>query len=548
MLDREGRRSGLTARLQSQLDARNGPARGRAVLILAHLRLPQGTARLEPMLDDDDPDVRLVAVAGLPLAEDPDAVPALVRALSKRRLAPERVIERLGQPWAVESLLAQLRELDARGERRAAPRVGVARALGHAGDPRAEPAMIELLRRGSLEERISAARALGAVGGRRSRPELERALTDEAWPLRAQAAKALGAIGVKRAVPALEAVLDDPAREAFQLVEVERVPRAKLPSAPVRAVYASPLDDRLLVIDKVNGGKADSLNCGIRYAAYPLFCAIDSDTLLDPAALARLVWSFQAEPETVATGGIVRILNGSLLEDGRIKAVQTPENTLVNVQIVEYLRAFLAGRAGWSRVNMLLIISGAFGLFRRETVVEAGGYDTSTVGEDAELVVRLHRHCRDAKRRYKITFVADPICWTEAPAERDVLRRQRDRWQRGLRAWPTASSASRSAGSILPFAAVLFGLAFTYGLVLSFGALLIEGRAFARYPGWRDLRRLMVAAVVENFGYRQWLAIVRTKALWTVLRPETGWGEMTRVGFSEPVPAVAPGISSPVDG
>ncbi len=376
-------------------------------------------------------------------------------------------------------------------------------------------------------------------------------------------------------------------KEAFQLVEVERVPRAKLPSAPVRAVYASPLDDRLLVIDKENGGKADSLNCGIRYAAYPLFCAIDSDTLLDPAALARLVWSFQAEPETVATGGIVRILNGSLLEDGRIKAVQTPENTLVNVQIVEYLRAFLAGRAGWSRVNMLLIISGAFGLFRRETVVEAGGYDTSTVGEDAELVVRLHRHCRDAKRRYKITFVADPICWTEAPAERDVLRRQRDRWQRGLleTLWrhkrmflnpryggigmvampfflffealgPVVEISGLAycvVGLVLgwvnpPFAAVLFGLAFTYGLVLSFGALLIEGRAFARYPGWRDLRRLMVAAVVENFGYRQWLAIVRTKALWTVLRPETGWGEMTRVGFSEPVPAVAPGISSPVDG
>jgi len=376
-------------------------------------------------------------------------------------------------------------------------------------------------------------------------------------------------------------------KEAFQLVEVERVPRANLPSAPVRAVYASPLDDRLLVIDKDNGGKADSLNCGIRYAAYPLFCAIDSDTLLDAAALARLVWSFQAEPETVATGGIVRIINGSLLEDGRIRAVRTPENTLVNVQIVEYLRAFLAGRAGWSRVNMLLIISGAFGLFRRETVVEAGGYDTTTVGEDAELVVRLHRHCRDQKRKYKITFVADPICWTEAPAERSVLRRQRDRWQRGLletlwrhrrmfanpryggigmiampfflffEALGPVVEISGLAYCVIglifgwinaPYAAVLFGLAFTYGLVLSFGALLIEGRAFARYPGWKDLQRLMVAAVVENFGYRQWLAIVRTKALWTVLRPDTGWGEMTRVGFSEPVPAVAPGISSPIDG
>jgi cellulose synthase/poly-beta-1,6-N-acetylglucosamine synthase-like glycosyltransferase len=376
-------------------------------------------------------------------------------------------------------------------------------------------------------------------------------------------------------------------KEAFDLVEVERVPRANLPSAPVRAVYASPHDERLLVIDKENGGKADSLNCGIRYAAYPLFCAIDSDTLLDAAALARLVWNFQSEPETVATGGIVRIINGSLLEDGRIRSVRTPENTLVNVQIVEYLRAFLAGRAGWSRVNMLLIISGAFGLFRRETVVEAGGYDTSTVGEDAELVVRLHRHCRDQRRKYKITFVADPICWTEAPAERSVLERQRDRWQRGLletlwrhrrmfanpryggigmiampfflffEALGPVVEISGLAYCVIglifgwinaPYAAVLFGLAFTYGLVLSFGALLIEGRAFARYPGWKDLQRLMVAAVVENFGYRQWLAIVRTKALWTVLRPDTGWGEMTRVGFSEPVPAVAPGISSPIDG
>jgi HEAT repeat protein len=181
------------------------------VLILSHLRLPAGTARLEAMLDDDDADVRLVTVAGLPLGRETEAVDALVRALSRRRLAPERVIERLGQPWAVDALLDSLKALDAAGERRAAPRVGIARALGVAGDRKAEPALIELLVRGSLEERISAARALASVGGRRSRPELERALRDEAWPLRAQAAKALGRIAVKRAVPALEAVLDDPA-------------------------------------------------------------------------------------------------------------------------------------------------------------------------------------------------------------------------------------------------------------------------------------------------------------------------------------------------
>jgi cellulose synthase/poly-beta-1,6-N-acetylglucosamine synthase-like glycosyltransferase len=219
---------------------------------------------------------------------------------------------------------------------------------------------------------------------------------------------------------------------------------------------------------------------------------------------------------------------------------------------------------------MLLIISGAFGLFRREAVVDAGGYDVTTVGEDAELIVRLHRHCRDTGRPYRITFVADPICWTQAPEEHRVLGRQRDRWQRGL--LQTLWRHRRMMGNPrygriglvgLPFflvfealgpvvevlgigycaaglalgwvdpavSAVIFALAFTYGLVLSFGALLIEGRAFARYPDWRDLLRLMGAAVVENFGYRQWLSFVRAKAMLTLLRPGHGWGEMSRTTF-----------------
>lgn len=211
ILDIEARRAGLSRRLQAQLGARTGPARGRAVLILTHLRLPDGVARLEHMLDDRDSDVRLVTCAGLPLSHEADAVDALVRALSRRSLAPERVIEQLGRPWAVESLLSALRALDEAGERRAAPRVGIARALGVAGDHRAEPALVKLLATGSVEERISAARALGGVGGRRSRVELERALGDESWPLRAQAAKALGKLAIKRSVPALERVLDDPA-------------------------------------------------------------------------------------------------------------------------------------------------------------------------------------------------------------------------------------------------------------------------------------------------------------------------------------------------
>lgn len=362
----------------------------------------------------------------------------------------------------------------------------------------------------------------------------------------------------------------DALKEAFDLVKVDRVPRANLPCEPITAVYVSPENQRIVVLDKANGGKADSLNAGIRFARYPLFCAIDADTMLDPGALARLVWEFQASPATVAVGGIVRIVNGSNVDgDGKLVEVRTPRQMLINLQIMEYLRAFLGGRIGWSRLGMLLIISGAFGLFRRDVVVEAGGYDTTTVGEDAELVLRLHRHQRDRKRPCRITFFPDPICWTEAPADLRTLARQRDRWQRGLIemmirhpgmvgrpryggvgmiALPyfilfellgpvielvgyAAYISAIAVGAIsFPFAIAMLVFGVLFGLLISFSVLLMEERAFRRYPGWRDLRRLVGAAVIENLGYRQLNTLFRVRAFWTLWR-SAGWGEMSRVGL-----------------
>lgn len=356
----------------------------------------------------------------------------------------------------------------------------------------------------------------------------------------------------------------------FGLVPASRVPRANLDTKPVRGVHVSPDEPRLTVIDKENGGKADALNAGLRYARNPLVCAIDADTILDPGALSRLVWEFQSHPETVATGGIVRIVNGSLVKDGRIIEVRTPRSILANIQIMEYLRAFLGARIGWSRLQMLLIISGAFGLFRRDAVIDAGGYFTGTVGEDAELVLRMHRQRREAGLPCRITFFPDPICWTEAPGDLRTLVRQRDRWQRGLIemlarhrrmvanpsygriglvALPyfvifellgpvielvglVALGLSISLGASTPTVlALTAGLAISYGFVLSFLAILMEERAFRRYPGWTCLRRLAWAAVVENLGYRQLMTLVRARALWTVRRSKHSWGEMTRVGF-----------------
>lgn len=372
--------------------------------------------------------------------------------------------------------------------------------------------------------------------------------------------------------------------EAFDMVPVGRVPRSGLASQPVRGIWVSRSDDRVVLVDKENGGKADSLNAAINYASYPLVCSIDADTILDTEALARLVWEFQSNPDTVATGGIVRIINGSVLSGGLLVNVKTPTSLLANIQIVEYLRAFLGGRIGWSRVGALVIISGAFGLFRRDAVVTAGGYDATCVGEDAELVLRLYRSRADAGLPCRVSFFPDPICWTEAPSDLRTLGRQRDRWQRGLgqMLWRhrrmTFNPKYGRVGWLglptfwlfellgpiieavalimiplgflfgyvtLPVFLLMFSLALLYGFFLSLVAILIEERAFRRYPSWTDLRRLTFAVIVENMGYRQWLAFVRARAVFRRPGAKHAWGEQKRMGFSQVDDAENSGTPAP---
>ena len=365
----------------------------------------------------------------------------------------------------------------------------------------------------------------------------------------------------------------DVLRHEYDLVEDHRVPRAHVESKPIVGCYRSLRDERLVVVDKKNGGcRADAMNGGLRYARYPLFLAVDADTLLDVDALPRLVREFQVRPETVALGGIVRIANGSTVEAGHVTEARTPRQLLVNLQIVEYLRAFLVGRTGWSRIGAVLIVSGAFGIFRREDVIAVGGYDPDSFAEDAELVMRLHKMCREEARSYRIGFIADPVCWTEAPDSLPALRSQRNRWQRGLiqLLWKYRGMIGRrrygSVGTLaLPYfvafealgplievtgylaitlslafgwlstamAVAFFGVAVALGIAFSFGALLVEERAFQRYRRWRCFGRLVLAAGIENLGYRQWYALIRVHACWEQFRrrPQE-WGEMSRSGFS----------------
>lgn len=365
--------------------------------------------------------------------------------------------------------------------------------------------------------------------------------------------------------------------EAFGLVEFKRAPRAGLITQPIVKTYVSAVSDRLFVIDKQNGGKADALNAAINYAHFPLLCALDADTLLDQHALSRLVWEFQAHPETIAVGGIVRVANGSVFDGVRLTAIRTPNKFIPNMQIMEYLRAFLGARIGWSRLNLLLIISGAFGVFRRNAVVEVGGYDTGTVGEDAELVLRLHRRALEKKQPYRITFFPDPICWTEVPTNLRVLSRQRDRWQRGLgqMLWKHRDMFCRpkyrGIGFItLPYfllfewlgpvievfgyAFVVFALVFGLlnvevalwffafavlaGIGMSFVVVIIEQHTYRRYLRWRDMAWMCASAILENLGYRQYLAVIRLKAILMTGRKSMKWGEMTRKGFGETEPSM----------
>ncbi len=360
--------------------------------------------------------------------------------------------------------------------------------------------------------------------------------------------------------------------EAFDLEPIARAHDLELKHEPIRAVYGSSDHPRLFVIDKENGGKADALNAGINLSRTPVVCSIDADSLLESDALLRAVRPFIDDPgRVIAVGGTVRLANGCEVSNGRVTKIGLPRNPLALLQTVEYLRAFLMARLAWSEFGALTIISGAFGLFRRAAVVEVGGYAHGTVGEDMELVVRLHRHFRNQKKRYRIAFVPEPVCWTEAPEMLAVLGRQRSRWQRGSLEtffWHIDMAFNprygrpgmlglphvlivdvigpilEIAGYLLipllwvlgllswPWLAAFLALTFAMGVSISIFSLLLAELQLRRFPSWHQLTVLGLAAILENFGYRQLNNFWRIRGWWQFLTKKQGWGEMTRKGFN----------------
>ncbi|HZK44444.1 MAG TPA: glycosyltransferase [Syntrophomonadaceae bacterium] len=356
--------------------------------------------------------------------------------------------------------------------------------------------------------------------------------------------------------------------DTFQLKEIPVAYQIRLESQKVKKFYQSDIYHNLRVIDKENGGKADALNVGINASRYPLFCSVDADSVLQRDSLKRIVQPFMEDPYTVAAGGTIRIVNGSQVQDGFLIQAGLPKKMLARMQIIEYLRAFLFGRLGWTPMNALLVISGAFGVFHKQTVIDVGGYRTDTVGEDMELVVRLHRVLSKKGKKYRITFVPDPICWTEVPEDLKSLKSQRTRWQRGLIESLLGNRSlcfSRSGGAVgwlaFPFMVLFemvgpiievtgylfviigyilgiisleifilfFLLAVGLGMLISVTSLMLEELSFHIYSKPGHVLRLFGVAIIENLGYRQLVTLWRLEGIWKWLRGgEMQWGNIER--------------------
>jgi len=358
--------------------------------------------------------------------------------------------------------------------------------------------------------------------------------------------------------------------ENFQLVEIDGTYHPTLPTAPLRAFYLNPEIPNLLVISKVRGGKPDALNAGINLCRSPYFCNLDADCLLERDALLRLMDPIvNSTVETVVSSGIVRILNGCATRNGRVVKVGLPSRALERFQVVEYLRSFLCGRTGWHLLGGTLIVSGAFAVFHRATVIEAGGFCHDTVTEDMDLVLSLHQWAADKHRKVHISFTSDPVCWTECPASLTMLARQRRRWQLGLcqTLWKHSAILFRQKygivgclsfpfhsyveglgaavetlgylllplgflfGLVSPFVLMVFVLlGFIYGSFLSVGAVLVEELTYRRYPRFRDLLTLLGYAAFENFGYRQLILYFRFQGTLKFLAGSRHWEKVSHAG------------------
>lgn len=358
--------------------------------------------------------------------------------------------------------------------------------------------------------------------------------------------------------------------EGFRMVEVTIPFRNEIETAPVRGIYRSTLPLSIIAVDKENGGKTDALNAGINVAKYPYVLLTDADVVMDGECVLRAMRHVvEDRPRTIAVGGNIRPINGSVVNRGRVVETHMPVGRLERMQILEYVRSFIGARPGWSRMNGLVLISGAFGIYRRDIMTEVGGFREGHLGEDMDLTMRLHKHMRDRKLEYRIVYAADAVCWTEVPTNRRILKKQRVRWHRGLSmvlrdfkhmlwnpkygmlgmiTWPSfflfeylAPIIEAIGWIILPisilsgdlnvaFALPLLVFAFFLGAINSLLGLYGD-EAYGYFSSPLDALRLLALVFIENLGFRQQTVAWRIQALFMGNRPPE-WGNMERQGVA----------------
>ncbi|RSK35566.1 glycosyltransferase family 2 protein [Bhargavaea beijingensis] len=359
----------------------------------------------------------------------------------------------------------------------------------------------------------------------------------------------------------------------FDMVPAEKPAESRLDTKRVLDVYRSRIHPNLWLIKKENGGKGDALNVGINFARYPYFCTIDGDSILDGNSLLRVMKPIMTSGgKVVAAGGNVRIVNGMAVDHGVVSDIRLSGRPLVVMQVVEYLRAFLMGRIALSKLNMVLIISGAFSVFSKKFAFEAGGYNTETIGEDMEMVVKIQRLIKDKKMDARVEFVPDPVCWTEAPQSLAVLRRQRRRWHQGLLeslwrhrgmtlnpkygtvgllsfpyfwlvecigplielgGYVYVIAAFFMGGIYYEYAVLLLLLFILYGTVFSIGSVLLESWSMNVFPKRRDILRMMALSLTEVVWYKPLTLFWRVEGLVRSMFRIRSWGDMERVGATK---------------
>ena len=348
-----------------------------------------------------------------------------------------------------------------------------------------------------------------------------------------------------------------------------------IPTATVNRIFKSRKAQykQLTVIDKNNGGKADAINAGINFAASELILCTDADCIIEQDALLKMVRPYleESDQEIIACGASIGIANDSIISNGTIKELRLPNDMIPMIQVVEYIRAFLIGRMGWGEINGLMLVSGAFGMYPRNRLIDVGGYDAKTVGEDFDLCIKLRVHMEQIKKPYKVVYVPETLCWTEAPPDYDIFIKQRDRWARGLietlfiHRKLFLNPKYRNVGLFfIPYwfffefgapiveffgliSLIVFGIfgllnwttallllftVYLFGCIFSTVAIFFYVKSFRHYSTSKQVTELLLAAYLEPFVYHPVLVFAQIKGYYKILfNIKSGWGVMKRRGF-----------------